>query len=106
MQAAHKNGLTEHRTTMETRLEYIEGMLGDSADKHAKEIEHLSSSHAAKLADLHLAVSVCAKTDHHVTLEQRLDFLERTLGESAEQSLKEIDTGKSALESHKTSMET
>jgi len=64
----HRSAQAEHKTSMETRLEYVESLLGDSADKHSKEIEEAR----AKLGDLHVAVSMCAKHDHHSALDERL----------------------------------
>jgi hypothetical protein len=53
---------------METRLEYIEGLIGDSADKHVKEI----AAAKERMKDLHSAIQSCVKADHHMSLEQRL----------------------------------
>ena len=58
----------------------FKNMLGDSAEKHAKEIEAANE----KLKDLHAALKTCAKTEHHATLEERMKFVEKLLGESAD----------------------
>ena len=60
---AHK----EHRRGLETRLEYMEVLLGDSADKHANEI---GAAHT-KMAALHSSLESCANKDHHMSLETR-----------------------------------
>merc|ERR1712096_512212 len=89
----------------ETRLEYLERLLGDSADKHAKEIQ---AAHA-KVGDLHAAIKSCAKSEHHSSLEKRIDYLEKFIGESAdkaEQSKKDILGHRKDFADHKTSMET
>merc|ERR1719305_340385 len=79
-----------HKTTMETRLEYIEGLIGDSADKHVKEI----AAAKEKMKDLHSAIQSCVKTDHHTSMEQRVNYLEKVIGESADKH-----------DNHKTTME-
>ena len=58
----------------------IGGGYGDSADEHSKEIE---AAHP-RLVDLHDAIQKCAKSEHHNSLEQRMDYLEKFLGESAD----------------------
>merc|ERR1711964_915445 len=88
----------EHKTTMDTRLECLDRVLGDSADKHTKEIE----SARATLANLHAAFTSCAKTEHHASLEQRLDYLEKLLGDSADQHANELADHKNTMHSRMT----
>merc|ERR1719157_352983 len=76
---------------METRLEYLESLLGDTADRHAQSIEDAK----AQLGDVRAALDSCAKTEHHCSLDQRVGYLEGFLGESADKH-----------EEHKTTMET
>jgi hypothetical protein len=78
------------KTTMEQRLEYLEGLIGDSAEKYGTALAEAM----VKLNDLHKAVASCAQQEHHATLEERLAFVEKELGESADKNDK-----------HKTSME-
>ena len=63
--------------TMETCLVYAEALLGDSADKHTKEIEAAQ----ALMADLHSAIESCANKDHRMSLEGRLVYMETLLGD-------------------------
>ena len=49
-----------------TVLIILEGLLGDSADTHFKEIEDAK----LKLGDLRDALGSCASTEHHSNLEQ------------------------------------
>jgi len=65
---------------METRLEYLEGLLGDSADKHAKELATAKD----RVGSLEAAIKKCAKTDHATSIEGRVGYLEKCLGESAD----------------------
>jgi hypothetical protein len=75
---------------MEDRMEFLEAKIGDSAEKHAKEIDAVKKNHG----DLHKVVAACAKQEHHTSLEKRMAFVEKELGESAEKH-----------DTHKTSME-
>jgi hypothetical protein len=94
---------------METRLEYVEALLGDSADKHSKEIDAAKG----RVADLHKAIQACAKHDHIASMEERVNFLEKQLGDSADQHAKDLKEHgkdlkdhKAAQKEHKESVET
>jgi hypothetical protein len=81
----------DHKVNMETRLEFIEGMIGDSAEKHAKEINAAKD----KLRDLHAAVSACAKTEHHSSLEIRMETVEAGLGgatDKVERTMRDLES--------------
>jgi Holliday junction resolvasome RuvABC endonuclease subunit len=83
----------DHATSLDTRIQFLEDLVGDNADKHskhAKEIDALKGKHG----DLHSLLSGCAKKEHHATMEERLKFLEKELGESADKH-----------DVHKTTME-
>ena len=67
----------DHHMSLGTRLGYMEVLLGDSADKHSKEIEAAE----AKMADLHSALESCANQDRHMSLETRLGYMEALLGD-------------------------
>merc|ERR1719272_2487566 len=111
-------GATDHKASMQTRLEYMEGLLGDSADKHSKATDELAALQAAmndkhaaasgdqaamsaQLAQLQSQLSLCAKSEHHASLEQRLEYLERLLGESADKHEKEVAQHEKDLAAHK-----
>jgi chromosome segregation ATPase len=105
-----------HRSSLEDRLLYIEKYLGDSEeshDAHAKEIEaarlkfddlsqstkNLDAAHGAalaKLSDLH--ASHDAQHKHHADVVERIDYLEKMLGESADKHADEISAAHSKLE--------
>ncbi|CAE7633212.1 unnamed protein product [Symbiodinium pilosum] len=92
--------------SLSERLKYIEQMLGDSVSKHAQELADAKS----KLDDMHLRVSGCEAhgdtlkkdhsgskaqleeklAEHHATLAQRLDFLEKAMGDSFEKHAKDM----------------
>jgi len=75
-----------HKTSMESRVEYLEALIGDSADKHVKEI----GIAASKLDSLHKAVAECAKLEHQNSIDNRIVYLENFIGESADKHDKEI----------------
>merc|ERR1719296_282964 len=70
---------------LQERVDYLESLLGDSADRHAKELEALKAAHASHAS----AVSKHAKflddhkdsmSGHHDTLKERIDDIENILG--------------------------
>ena len=71
-------GNKEHHLSLETRLEYMEALLGDSADEHAEEIE---AAHA-KMVDLHSVLESCANKDQRMSLETRLGYMAALLGDA------------------------
>mmetsp|Transcript_71998 Transcript_71998/g.211369 ORF Transcript_71998/g.211369 Transcript_71998/m.211369 type:complete len:1246 (+) Transcript_71998:73-3810(+) len=67
-----------HRATVEERLGYLEGLIGDSADKHTKEILDL------KAANMQHGKDLKARDGHHATMEERVGYVEQVLGFAAE----------------------
>jgi len=101
----HKKDLKDHKESMETRLKFIEDLIGDNADKHSKEIDAAKS----KLGDLDKAIAACAKQEHHSSLEERVNYLESFIGESADKhakALKDLQDHKATFVEHKETMET
>merc|ERR1712054_447825 len=86
---------------MEQRLEYLEALLGDSADKHAKEIDAAKG----KLGDLHKAISQCAKAEHHGNLESRVDKIERMFGDHKDGSGRDVTELRQFQDSYMKTME-
>jgi len=80
-----------HHATVQERLEYLEQLLGDSADKHekhVKEIETLRCLHSKQASDAK------AREAHHASMTQRLEYLEGVLNDSAdkhEQHLRKLE---------------
>jgi len=71
-----------HHASMQERLDYIEGAIGDSADRHAKwEAMHSKlegvSTKFAKLQKEHEA-----RGAHQATLDERIQYLEEAVGDS------------------------
>jgi chromosome segregation ATPase len=77
----------DHKTTMESRLEFLEALIGDSADKHANEL----ASALDKMKDLHSAVESCAKAEHHSSMEQRVEYLEKAYKTTMESRLQTVE---------------
>jgi len=73
-----------HHATVDERLEYLEKFVGDSAEKHEKHMKALAASHA-KLESVSGIISAeqDARHKHHATMNDRLDFIEKQIGESA-----------------------
>mmetsp|Transcript_51792 Transcript_51792/g.150580 ORF Transcript_51792/g.150580 Transcript_51792/m.150580 type:complete len:1459 (-) Transcript_51792:92-4468(-) len=114
--AAESKTREAHHSSIQERVAFIEQQLGESADKHAKE---LSAAHA-KLEHLHGRLSVCeahgvaidglkkshatlaqdkaSRESHHRSVGERLDYLERMVGDSAEKHARELANAHSKLD--------
>merc|ERR1719210_2859198 len=71
-----------HHATLGERVDYIEGLIGDSIDKHARELEALAASHEkhASAFSKHSKLWEDHKGElsgHHSTLEGRISELEQ-----------------------------
>ena len=62
-------------------------LMGDSADKHSKEIE----ASEGKMAEPHAALESCADNAHHMSLNMRLGYVEVLLGNLIDTHFKEIE---------------
>jgi hypothetical protein len=128
---SNKDTLDRRHASASEHMEYLEKLLGDSADKHARELEAASAAHArlennAGSSDVmhgshadrihQLAREMDAMMAHHASVGERLDCIERTTGDSANKHeikavsqahgkhTKELDTVKKA-HVHHASME-
>eukprot|EP00439_Symbiodinium_sp_Y106_P060581 s4578_g8.t6 len=88
--------------SLEEKVKYIEKLIGDSADEHAKKLEAHKrdlEDHKRNLDDHKMqAQSQKATVERHASFEQRLDFLERALGDSAEHHTGQLRAAKAELE--------
>merc|ERR1719343_698645 len=90
---------------MVERMQYVEGIVGDSMEKHAREIaqahvkldlfavrvagvESTKEKVDALRADHHQHAS--DMQTHHATMKQRLDYLEKLIGDSADKHAQEL----------------
>lgn len=124
LQAKITSDTKSSHASLAERLQYVEQLLGDSVSKHAQELE----SAKAKLEEMHARVSGCEAhgdslkmdhngskarlEEHHATLQQRLDFLEKAMGDSFEKhdkahgaSLETLKKAHSNLQSEKQALE-
>jgi hypothetical protein len=76
----HSAIFNDHKESMETRLENLEALLGESTERHAKELENAKK----KLGSLDSALSKCADAKHHSSLQERVAYLEQTIGDSVD----------------------
>jgi len=76
-----KDAFEDHKTGVEQRLQYVEKLLGDSAEKHAQHNSMTDKLHAA-LQDLN--GDKRDKDAAHATVGQRLDYMEKIMGDSAD----------------------
>mmetsp|Transcript_956 Transcript_956/g.3389 ORF Transcript_956/g.3389 Transcript_956/m.3389 type:complete len:609 (+) Transcript_956:886-2712(+) len=91
-------------STLEERLEYLERLLGDSAEAHTKELHSLKEAHGKHATTQgRLAQELEAlKATHgeHSSLADRVGFLERTLNDSADQHAGELSALRAAHGKH------
>ncbi|CAE8688874.1 unnamed protein product [Polarella glacialis] len=99
LQRAHGDMSKEHREKLDTvhasvseRLNYLESIIGDSADKHVKELE------SVKVASSKLATEAKARDAHHASVAERLDYVEKLMGDSMDKHNREIQVAHSKLE--------
>lgn len=78
-------------------MTYVEKLLGDSADKHAKELANLKAAHDKHASDL---AGVKAAHVHHATIQDRVDYIEKKIGDSADKHAKEVQALKDAYAKH------
>lgn len=89
LDALHKKyadtaGFHKHAASMEDRMTYLEKTMGDSLDKHIKELADLKQSHEKHKKDTADQKNLTDLTRAHASVEQRLEFLEKQVGESAD----------------------
>jgi len=82
---------------MEARIAGLENRVADALDQHAKEAESL-----VQLEDFNMALQHCAKLEHHQTLVERTDYLEKFMTDSADI----VKDHMAEFEEHKLNMET
>ena len=71
----------QQHASMQQRVDYLEKMMGDSADKHAahvKQLEELRRSHDD------IRKKHGTSDQQHATVQQRVDYLETMMGDSAD----------------------
>eukprot|EP00416_Gambierdiscus_australes_P013357 CAMPEP_0171121536 /NCGR_PEP_ID=MMETSP0766_2-20121228/102746_1 /TAXON_ID=439317 /ORGANISM="Gambierdiscus australes, Strain CAWD 149" /LENGTH=673 /DNA_ID=CAMNT_0011584321 /DNA_START=9 /DNA_END=2027 /DNA_ORIENTATION=+ len=88
---AHEK-LHAHHATIEDRVNLLEGLIGDSADKHALELAALKATANKHASDLK------ARESHHATLEERMRYIEKVLGDSADKHDQELRAAHAKLE--------
>lgn len=79
---------------MPERIDYLEKMLGDSADTHAQELQALKEAHSKTASAQgkhakHLE-SLQGLHSNHSSMNERMDYLESMLGDSAEKHAAEL----------------
>ena len=88
----HRDKLSTLHSSVSERLSYLEGLMGESADMHARELEALKTSHSR------MASEAKARDAHHTTVSERLDFIEKLLGDSADKHAQEIKAAHSKID--------
>lgn len=84
--------LYTHHSTIEDRVNYLEGLVGDSVEKHAMELAQVKAAHAKHATD------VKAREAQHSTIEERLRYLEKVIGDSADRHEQELRGAHAKLE--------
>jgi len=77
------------------RVAYMEKLMGDSADKHARELQAIKDLHDKHIKDNHSRHS--ASEQSHASVQQRLSFLENAVGDSVDKHAKELELMKASM---------
>jgi len=96
---------TRNTITIAERVEYVEKMLGDSAEKHAEEIDALKTAAVKHEVAFHKHVkSMESISNHHSTIGERLDYVERLVGDSADKHAEELEKLRAAHNKHEATV--
>lgn len=87
--------LAAKHATLAERVEYLERLMGDSADRHARELEALRSAHANHAKELQGTKSAQAQ---HASVGERLDRLEAYWHDAGEKQAKATSTALARLD--------
>ena len=87
-----KSEREQHHATVQDRVQYLEKVIGDNADKHARELAAHKDAHS-KLASEAKSAQV-----FHDTLEQRIENLERALRDTTGKLDKKLTTTASKVD--------
>mmetsp|Transcript_28375 Transcript_28375/g.51223 ORF Transcript_28375/g.51223 Transcript_28375/m.51223 type:complete len:660 (+) Transcript_28375:57-2036(+) len=109
----HANDTHQRHASTDERLAFLEKALGDSADKHDRHLQEIQNlqrnirevssahdHHGRELDGLKLA------KEHHASLQERVVFLEKTIGDSADKhtahtrALEEVRKASDAAKGH------
>lgn len=89
-----KASLESHHASLKDRMDYIEKLVGDSAEKHAKDVETLKLAHERHNHSLSKHAkdmeSLKSVHGHHATIAERLDDMERSMKDVAGKHADEI----------------
>jgi len=98
------DSLKQHHSSLAERLDFLEQAFGDSAGKHAAELDALKAAHGkhALAFDKHSKDFEAFKAAQavHATVVERLDYAEQTLGDSYNRQFKELEALKAAHSRH------
>jgi len=76
------------------RLDSMETLFGDSANRHAKELKSLKAAqdkHGSQLSKHASSIDgFSAHQEHHATLPERMDYIEQQIGDSADKHAAEV----------------
>eukprot|EP00435_Cladocopium_sp_Y103_P017415 s4945_g4.t1 len=82
--SSDKSALDLHHATLKERVNYLESMMGDSADHHRKALEEHKANHAK------LSNELRAREASHATLADRMSYIEQQMGDSFEKHAKDL----------------
>jgi len=99
---ANERSLSAHHAGVQERLDYLEGLIGDSADKHASMFADLKASHDKHAAAWSKHVKDLDQYKGggqvHSSIEERLNYMEKMVGDSADKHSTEITAAHAKLE--------
>merc|ERR1719507_113796 len=89
-----------HHASQNERLAYLEKVLGDSVEKHNREMETIKAAHNKLATESrghaqnhgNVADKVDVVLRSHATIEERIGYLEKTMGDSVDKHARELAT--------------
>jgi len=82
-----------HHASLNERVDFLEGAIGDNAEKHARELAQLVSGHQKLSGDMK------SRGDGHGAVVERVNKLEKVVGETAERQTRDSRAVKAKFES-------
>ena len=85
----HQGSLQEreaHHASLNSRVDFLEKLLGESADRHTRELE------AARTANQKVERESKQREAHHASMQERLVYMEKLVTDSVGKHAQEIET--------------
>merc|ERR1711920_699978 len=82
-----------HHASLGERVDFLESLIGDNAEKHAREIAAVATGHQKLQGELK------SRGEGHSTVSERVNKLEKAVSDAAERQARELSSARAKLES-------